>query len=134
MRFSIRFVFITTLICSLGFLFQSPSLLAGQKHVVSPAELQQATLSVARARQRNVAKVEKLFSSPRAQKALKSVHVDPVQIQQAVSSLSDRELAQLASKANKAQENFAAGALTNQQITYILIALATAVVVLIATH
>jgi hypothetical protein len=124
---------IASLVCTLGFLFQSPSLSAAQEHVVSRAELQQATVSVARTRQNNVAKVEKFFSTPQAQKALKSAHLDPVQIKQAVPSLSDQELAQLASKADKAQKNFAAGALTNQQITYILIALGTAVVVLIAT-
>ena len=42
------------------------------------------------------------------------------------------ELAKLAVQTRQVQSDFAAGALTNQQITYILIALGTAVVVLIA--
>lgn len=134
MRSSICSVLIASLISTLGFLFQSPSVLAAQEHVVSPAELQQATFSAVRTRQLNLAKVEKFFSSPQAQKALKSAHLNLVQIKQAVPSLNDRELAQLASRADKAQKNFAAGALTNQQITYILIALGTAIVVLIATR
>lgn len=125
---------ITSFICALGFFFQSPSLLAAQKHLVSPAEIQQAALSAAQTRQKNLAQVENFFASPQAQKTLKSAHLDPVQIKQAVPSLSNQELAQLASRADKAQKNFAAGALTNQQITYILIALGTAIVVLIATH
>jgi hypothetical protein len=127
-------MFITSLVCALGFLLQSPSLLAAQSHVVSPAELQQATLSVARTRQQNLVKVEKFLSSRRADQALKSAHLDPVQIKKAVPSLSDQELARLASRADKAQKNFAAGALTNQQITYILIAVGAAVIVLIATR
>ncbi len=133
-RSSICSMLITSLICTLGFLFGSPSLVAGQEHVVSTAELQQATLSIAKTRQENLAKVEKFFSSPQAQKVMKSAHLNPVQIKQAVPSLSDRELAKLAAKADKAQKNFAAGALTNEQITYILIALGTAIVVLIATR
>ena len=134
MRFSICPMLITSLICAVGLFFQSPSLLAAQKHVVSSAELQQATVAAAQTRQENLAKVEKFFSAPQAQKALKSAHLDPVQIKQAVPSLSDQELVQLASKADRAQKNFAAGALTNQQITYILIALGTAVLVLVLTH
>jgi hypothetical protein len=122
-----------SLVCTLTLALQIP-LLAAQNHVVSPAELQQATASVARTRQQNIAKVEKFFSSERAGKALKSAHLDPSQIKKAVPSLSDQELARLASRADKAQKDFAAGALTNQQITYILIALATAVIVLILVH
>ncbi len=134
MRFSIDRMLITSWVCAIGLLLPAPSLLAAQSHVVSPAELQQSTLSVARARQQNITKVENLFSSRSAEKALKSAHLDPVQIKKAVPSLSDQELARLAARADKAQKNFAAGALTNQQITYILIALGTAIVVLIATH
>ncbi len=125
---------VTSVVCALGFLLQAPSLAAAQSHIVSPSDLQQATLSVARKRQQNITQVEKFFSSTRAEKALKSAHLDPVQIKRAVPSLSNQELARLASRADKAQKNFAAGALTNLQITYILIALGTAVIVLIATR
>jgi hypothetical protein len=125
---------VTSLACAVVILLQTPSLLAAQSHIVSPAELQQAAVSVARTRQQNITKVEKFFTSERAEKALKSAHLNPVQIKKAVPSLSDQELARLASRADKAQKNFAAGALTNQQITYILIEIGTAIVVLIATR
>lgn len=134
MRSSICRILVTSLACAVGFLLHTPSLQAAQAHVVSPAGLQQATVSVARTRQQNITKVEKFFSSERAEKTLKSAHLDPIQIKKAVPSLSDQELARLASRADKAQKDFAAGDLTNQQITYILIALGTAVVVLIATR
>jgi len=45
--------------------------------------------------------------------------------------LSDEELARLAARTEKVRKDFAAGALTNQQITYIIIALATALIVVI---
>ena len=111
---------------------QSPLAAATRNHVVSPAELQQATASAASTRQQNIAKVKEFVSSEQAEQVLKSAHLDPVQINKAVPSLSDQELARLASRAEKAQKDFAAGALTNQQITYILIALGAAVIVLIA--
>jgi len=127
-------ILISSLVGALTFAFQSPLAAATRNHVVSPAELQQATASVAHTRQQNIAKVEKFFSSEQAQKSLKAAHLDPVQIKKAVPSLSDQELARLASRTDKAQKDFAAGALNNQQITYILIALGAAVIVLIAVH
>jgi hypothetical protein len=130
LRSSTSRILIASWVCILTFALQSP-LSAAQNHVVSPAELQQATASAARTRQQNITKVEKFFSTEQAAKILKSAHLDPVQIKKAVPTLNDQELARLASRADRAQKDFAAGALTNQQITYILIALATAVIVLI---
>lgn len=134
LRSSICRMLIISLVCVAGLLPGIPSLLAVQSHVVSRAELEQAVLSASRTRSENLKKVEKFFSSSAADRALKSAHLDPVQIKKAIPSLSDQELARLASRADKAQEDFAGGALTNQQITYIIIALATAVIVLIAVH
>ena len=134
MRSSTSRILIISLVCALTFVLPASLLAAAQNHVVSSVELQQAAASVARTRQQNITKVEKFFSSEQAEKALKSARLDPVQIKNAVPSLSDKELARLASMAGKAQKDFAAGSLTNQQITYILIALGTAIVVLIAVH
>lgn len=127
-------ILISSLVAAFMFVLQSPLKAATRNHVVSPTELQQATASAAGTRQQNIVKVEKFFSSEQAQKSLKSAHLDPVQIKKAVPSLSNQELARLASRADKAQKDFAAGALTNEQITYILIALGAAVIVLIAVH
>jgi hypothetical protein len=134
LRSSTYRILITSLVAVLAFAVQSPLAAATRNHVVSPMELQQATASAAHARQQNIAKVEKFFSSEQSEKALKSAHLNPVQIKKAVPSLSDQELARLASRADKAQQDFAAGALNNQQITYILIAIGAAVIVLIAVH
>lgn len=127
-------ILISSLAGFMMFALQSSLAAATPDHVVSPAELQQATASAASARPQNIVKVEKFFSSEQAQKSLKAAHLDPVQIKKAVPSLSNQELARLASRADKAQKDFAAGALTNEQITYILIALGAAVIVLIAVH
>jgi hypothetical protein len=134
LRSSTYRILTASLVCALTFALQSPLLAASQKHVVSPAELQRATASAAITRQQNIDKVEKFFSSEQAENTLKSAHLDAVQVKKAVPTLSDQELARLASRADKAQKDFAAGALTNEQITYILIALGAAVIVLIAVH
>lgn len=111
--------------------FLVPQDVLAQNHVVSPNELQQKATAVSRERQSRIERVQQFFASPSAEKALKSANIDQAQVKKAVSQLSDAELADLAAKTDKAQRDFAAGALTNQQITYILIALATAVVVIL---
>jgi hypothetical protein len=127
-------VLLTLAIVTLGWMLPAPLFAAAQDHVVSPAELHQAVVTQTQTRQENISKVETLFSSPRAEKALKSAHLDPVQVRKAVPTLSDAELGRLASQSEKARKDFAAGSLTNEQITYILIALGTAIIVLIATR
>jgi len=49
----------------------------------------------------------------------------------ALSRLSDDELAHLAAKATGAEQDFAAGALSNEDLTYVVIALAAALLVVI---
>ena len=131
MRSSLCKFLVLSLFCIGVLLLPSSLCLAAQDHVVSPTELQQATVSAAGTRSQNLAKVEGFFTSKPAQQTLKAAHLNPVQVKDAIPSLSDQELAQLASKVDKVQKDFAAGALNNQQITYILIALATAVIVII---
>jgi len=107
-----------------------PDVLA-QNHLVSPNELQQQAAAASHERQSRIERVQQFFGSATAQKALKGANIDQAEVKKAVSQLSNDELAQLAAKTDKAQQDFAAGALSNQQITYILIALATAVIVIL---
>ncbi len=109
-------------------LLLSPSLRA-QDHVVSRADLHRAMRSATEVRQENQRKVEKFFTQERVRETLKSAKIDPARVQKAVPSLSDDELARLASQTDKVQNDMAGGALTNTQITYIIIAIATALIV-----
>ncbi len=104
---------------------------AAEDHVIKPSDLRQTIQDVARAREGNLESVRGFFATEPAVKALKKAQMDPVKIGQAVSLLDDQELARLASRTAKIQQDFAAGALNNQQITYIIIALATAVIVIL---
>ena len=106
-------------------------LLRGEDHLVSPGDLQAAIFTASRARQDNLAKIQKFFSAERVQKALASTGMRSSKIEKAIPQLSDEELARLASQTAKIQNDLVAGALTNEQLTYIIIALATAVIILI---
>src|SRR5262249_18760866 len=110
--------------CVLVFVFAVPQSLVAQTHVVSPSELQNAIVASTQARNRNMETIREFLSSSAAEKALQSAHMDPTQVKQAISSLSDQELAQLASRASKAQADFAAGNLNERDLIIILIAIA----------
>jgi hypothetical protein len=125
-----QFMIVFTLLTAgvLPLLSQTPS---DGDHIVSTGDLQKAVRASVRTRQDNLAKIDQFFAAEPARKAFETVKLDPVKVSQAVSFLSDEELARLAAQADKVQRDVAAGALTNQQITYILIALATAVIILV---
>lgn len=101
------------------------------QHVVSAADLQRDVAAAAGLRKANEAKIEKFFGTPQAREAMKKAGINYEVVQQAVPQLSSAELARLAARADRAQQQFQAGALSNQQLTYIIIALATAVLVII---
>lgn len=100
-------------------------------HVVSADELRGAIRSAAEQREADQATLRSFFGKEGARKALKVAGIDHQQLDRAVAQISDSEAAELAARVRQAESDFAAGALTNQQITYILIALAAAVIVLI---
>jgi hypothetical protein len=124
------------LVFTLSFWLVIPSVLAAQTQAVSPAELQEAIKNSAQTQQKNRKDVEAFFSSEPARKALKAGKIDYQRVQTAVATLSPDELSHLAARANQLQQDFAGGALNNQQMTYAIIAVATAVLVLliVAAH
>ncbi|HUY15901.1 MAG TPA: PA2779 family protein [Terriglobia bacterium] len=119
------------LLAALMVLTAAPIWAAQSDHVVPNYEINRKVAKAAQVRQQNLQTVQQFLASPEAQKALKKGKVDYTKVEKAIPTLSDQELAQLAVRANKVQNDFAAGALTNQQLTYIVIAIGTAVVVIL---
>jgi hypothetical protein len=103
-------------------------------HVVTPSELQQAVLKASTARQQNRNDVQQFFSSDKAQKALQAAHINPEQVKNAVSTLDDAELAQLASRVQKTQTDFAAGTLSDRDLIIILVAIAALILIIVAVR
>lgn len=124
----------TATVCFLTAVFAVAQNVVAQTHVVSPADLQKATVAATQSRQQNIETIQQFLSSDSAQKALKSAHMDPQQVKQAVSGLSDEDLAQLASRASKAQADFAAGHLSDRDLIIILIAIAALILIIVAVH
>lgn len=119
---------------TLAVVFLIPQDALAQSHVVSLAELQSAAIASTQARQRNIETLEQFVSSPTAAKALKSAHIDAQQVTKAVSRLSDEELAQLASRANRAQADFAAGRLSDRDLIIILLAVVALILIIVAVR
>lgn len=103
-------------------------------HVVSPSELQQSAVKASAVREQNAEQVRQFFSSEKAEKALRSAHVNPEQVKNAVSTLDDAELARLASRVQKAQADFAAGSLSDRDLIIILVCVAVLILVIVAVR
>lgn len=99
-------------------------------HLVSPAQLQQRVQATSGERQKNIDTLTQFLSTPTAIGKMKSERIDPAQVKNAIPNLSDEELADLSARATKAQQDFAAGSLSNNDL--LLIILILVVVILIA--
>jgi hypothetical protein len=114
-------------------IFAAPQLMA-QSHVVSSADLQKEIVSATQTRQQNIDTLTNALSGSKAEKALKAAQVDPTQVKTAVSSLSDAELAQLAARASHAQNDFAAGRISDRDLLIILVGVAVLILIIVAVH
>jgi len=127
-------LFRTFVACVLVTLFAVPRSLMAQSHVVSAADLQTELVRTTQMRQHNLETVRQFLSSQRAESALASAHINAGQVQSAVSTLSDQELAQLASRVNKAQADFAGGRLEDRDLILIILAIAALALIIVAVR
>lgn len=114
-------------VCSFG-----AQLSFGQGKSITQSELRDAVRQSADARQKNLQQVRSFFDDANVRQTLSGAGMDRGRIQNAVSGLNASELEKLAARTAQVQKDFAAGTLTNQELTYIVIALGAAVIVLIA--
>jgi hypothetical protein len=126
--------------CVLIALFVLPQGLMAQTHVVSPAEIHKELVDNAQMRQRNLEKARQLFSLGVARKSVESAQptgsaqADMTRVDAAVSKLSDEELAQLASRADKIQQDFAAGRLSDRDLLLIILGVVALVLIIVAVR
>ena len=136
MRFDLKQSSRVALAVVLAAVFALPQNLVAEtaSHLVSASELQQAVVKASTERQQNRSEVQRFLSSEQAQKALKSAHMNPEQVKTAVSTLNDAELAQLATRAHKAQADFAAGTLSDRDLIIIIVAIAALILIIVAVR
>lgn len=109
-----------------GLLAQSP-----EEHIVSSQTLQHNLETSSETRQANVQTLTKFMSTPTAEKAMRDAKIDPVQVQKAIPTLSDHELADLSARATDTQQKFSAGVLGTSMLTLIIVLVAVIIIVAI---
>ena len=107
----------------------APGVAAPAEHIVPAQEMTQQLEASSAQRAADEQALQQLFSE--GNDALQAAGLDAQQVAAGVSVLDNEDLSRLAERARAFQQEVAAGALNNQQITYILIALATAVIILV---
>lgn len=105
-----------------------------QDHVVAPSDLQKEMVAATQNRQRNAETLTNFLTTPAAEKALKTAHLDATRVKSAVATLSDKEMADLAARANKAQTDFAAGRISDRDLLLILVGIAALILIIVAVR
>jgi hypothetical protein len=118
----------------LGALLAIPQDALAQNHVVTSSDLQKDVAAASAVRQKNLAQVEGFLSSTEAQRAMKSAHVNPQQVKNAIPQLNDDELAQLSARSEKAQKDFAAGNINDHDLLLILVAVVALILIIVAVR
>ena len=104
---------------------------ASDSHIVSPAQLQEQMQAASATRQKNIDSLTQFLGTPMAEQAMKSAHIDPVQVRTAIPNLSDADLANLSARAAHAQQDFAAGALSNNDLLLIILVLVVVILLVV---
>lgn len=102
---------------------------AEQDHIVSPQALQQRLETSSATRQQQVETLTGFLSSPAAERAMQNAHINPVQVKTAIPTLSDQELASLATRASDAQQKFSAGLMSNDMLLIFILLIAIIIIV-----
>jgi hypothetical protein len=122
------------LILLLGAVLAIPQTVLAQNHVVTPSDLQKDVSAASATRQKNLQQVEGFLSSTEAEQAMKSAHINPQQVKNAVPQLNDDELAQLSARSEKAQKDFAGGKISDHDLLIILLGIAALVLIIVAVR
>ncbi len=105
-----------------------------QTHIVSQADIHNDLINAAQTRQKNLEKTRRLFSSDETGKALEAAQISPEKVDAAISTLSDNELARLASRADKLDQDFAAGRLSDRDLLIVILGVAALLLIIVAAR
>jgi hypothetical protein len=105
-----------------------------QTHVVSPSDIHKELVNTAQTREKNLEKTRRLFSSDETRKAMEAAKISSEKVDAAISTLSDDELARLASRADKLDQDFAAGRLSDRDLLIVILGLAALVLIIVAAR
>lgn len=115
----------------LGFAMAVPQPMPAQNHVVSPAQIQGDVADASAVRQNNEKQLRSFLATKEMQQVMKSEGVNPRQVTNAVSQLSDADLARLAARSAKAQSDFAAGRMSGPVLFLIGAAIVAVILIVV---
>ncbi len=118
----------------LSILLTIPQNALAQNHVVSASDIQKDVAAASASREKEVAQLESFFSSPQAQRAMKSSHIAYQQVNNAVQQLSSDDLARLSARSESAQKDFAAGNISNRDLLVIILGILALILIIVAVH
>ena len=122
------------LVLVLSVLLTIPQNAFAQNHVVSPSDIQKDVAAASASRKKEVAQLESFFSSPEAQRAMKSAHVTYKQVDNAVQQLNSDDLARLSARSETAQTDFAAGNISNRDLLIIVLGILALILIIVAVR
>lgn len=126
----LQFLFVV-LLC---ILLTIPQNAMAQNHVVSSSDIQKDVAAASTSREKEAAQLESFFSSPQAQRAMKSVHVTYQQVDTAIQQLSSDDLARLSARSENARKDFAAGKLSDRDLIIIALAILALILIIVAVR
>jgi hypothetical protein len=118
----------------LSILLTIPQNALAQNHVVSPSDIQKDVAADSASREREVAQLESFFSTPQAQRAMKSAHITYQQVNTAVQQLNSDDLARLSARSETAQKDFAAGNISNRDLLIIVLGILALILIIVAVR
>ena len=130
----------TTRVCSillavsLAFAGSVPVRAQEKDHAVSPGQLRKDVQKAADTRQANEAAVREMFASEKGREALKSAGVDYQKVDQAISQVSDEDLARMADRSREVQKDFAAGRFSDRDLIIIMLVAVGLILVIVAVR
>ena len=108
-----------------------PPQLQAEGHLVPLTDLHRKAMDSAKDRAERLGKIDRMLELAPAKKAIQAAGISSSAVKAAAAQLSDDELARLSARAESVTNDFAAGAMSNQQLTYVVVALATAVLIIV---
>lgn len=130
LSYGLQFLFVGFL----SILLTIPQNSFAQDHVVSSSDIQKDVAAASASHEKEVAQLENFFSSPQAQKAMKSVHVTYQQVDTAIQQLSSDDLARLSARSEMAQKDFSAGRLGDRDLIIICLAILALILIIVAVR
>lgn len=103
-------------------------------HALSTKQLHRDLQKAAEVRTANEAAVREMFANEKSREALKSAGIEYQKVDQAISQISDEDLARMAERSRDVQKDFAAGKYSDRDLLILLLVAVALVLIIVAVR